>query len=250
MRIATEKALSLDPNLAEAHTAKGIASFFMTWDWPAGERSFLRAIELNPNYAIAHQYYAHLLSNAGRHGEAIAEIQKAREMDPLSPMIETFAGGTFVSARHYGDALPPIQRALSIDPYLFPAHAALGHLYRQTGKADAAIEAYRTAYRLSGGNIVLLAFQGLVLGQVGRRSVAEQIIATMNEIAQRQFVPPSAVALVYAGLGERDIAFRWLEKAYEVRDMGLVLLPASPCWDSLRSDKRFQDLLRRCRFPV
>jgi Flp pilus assembly protein TadD len=165
-------------------------------------------------------------------------------------MIDTFAGGTFVSGKRYGDALPPIQRALSIDPDLFPAHAVLGHLYGQTGKADAAIEEYRTAYRLSGGNIVLLALQGLVLGQVGRRSEAEQIITTMNEIAQRQFVPPSAFALVYAGLGKRDTAFRWLEKAYEIRDMGLVLLPASPSWDSLRSDKRFQDLLRRCRFPV
>ncbi len=89
-----------------------------------------------------------------------------------------------------------------------------------------------------------------VLGQVGRRSEAEQIITTMNEIAQRRFVPPSAFALVYAGLGERDTAFRWLEKAYEVRDMGLVLLPSFPLWDSLRSDKRFQDLLRRCRFPA
>lgn len=98
--------------------------------------------------------------------------------------------------------------------------------------------------------MALLAFQGLVLGQVGRPSEAKQIITTMNEIAQRRFVPPSAFALVYDGLGSAIQQFHWLEKAYEVCDMGLVLLPAFYPWDSFRSDKRFQDLLRRCRFPV
>ena len=125
-----------------------------------------------------------------------------------------------------------------------------GKLYQQTGKADISIEEYRTAYRLSRGNLVLLAYEGFELGQIGRRTEAEQILTTMNEIAQRRFVQPYAFALVYVGLGERDTAFRWLEKAYEVRDMSLVLLPASPQWDSLRSDKRFQDLLRRCHFPM
>lgn len=249
-RIATEKALSLDPNLAEAHTAKAMASFFMAWDWAAAERSFQRAIELNPNYAIAHQFYAHFLSNARRHDEAIAKIQKAREIDPLSPMMHTFAGGIFVMGRRYSDALPPIQQALAIDPDFFPTHSVLGFLYQQTGKPDAAIEEYRKAYRLSGGNIVQLAYQGFVLGQMGRRAEAEQIITTMNQIAQSRFVPPFAFALVYAGLGDREAAFQWLEKAYEVRDVGLVFLPADPKWDSLRSDKRFQSLLRRCRFPV
>ena len=249
-RIATEKALSLDPNLAEAHTAKGMTSFFMTWDWPAAERSFRRAIELNPNYAIAHQFYAHFLSNARRPQEAIAEIQKARDIDPLSPMMHSFAGAIFVVARRYGDALPPLQQSLAIDPDFFPTHSVLGLFYQQTGKPDAAIEEYRKAYRLSGGNILQLAYQGFVLGQIGRRAEAEHIITTMNQIAQSRFVPPFAVALVYTGLGDRDAAFQWLEQAYAVRDIGLVFLPAAPMWDSLRSDKRFQDLLRRCGFPV
>jgi TolB-like protein/Tfp pilus assembly protein PilF len=249
-RMESEKALALDPNLAEAHTAKGMASFFMAWDWPDAERSFRRAIELNPNYAIGHQFYAHFLSNARRPEEALAEIQKARDIDPLSPMMHSFAGAIFVIARRYDDALPALQQSLAINPDFFPTHSVLGLFYQQTGKPDAAIEEYRKAYRLSGGHILQLANQGFVLGRIGRRSEAEQIITTLNQIAQSRFVPPYAFALVYTGLGDRDAAFQWLEKAYAVRDIMLVFLPAAPVWDSLRSDKRFQDLVRRCGFPV
>lgn len=248
-KLASEKALSLDANLAEAHNAAGMVSFFMGWDWVSADRSFRRAIELNPNYAIAHQFYAHCLSNSRRPSEAASEIQKAREIDPLSPMMHTFAAAIFVVAKRYGDALPLLQQALAIDPDFFPAHSVVGLLHQQTGKPDVAIEEYRKAYRLSGGNILQLAYQGFVLGQIGRRAEAEQIVTTMNQIAQSRFVPPFAFALVYAGLGDRDEAFRWLEQAYEVRDIGLVFLPAAPHWDSLRSDKRFESLLRRCRFP-
>jgi tetratricopeptide (TPR) repeat protein len=249
-RMEAEKALGLDPNLAEAHTAKGMASFFMAWDWPAAEGSFRRAIELNPNYAIAHQFYAHFLSNARRPEEAVAEIQKARAIDPLSPIMHTFAGAILVVARRYDDALPALQQALSLDPDFFPTHTVLGLFYQQTGKQDVAVEEYRKAYRLSGGHTLQLANQGFVLAQIGRRSEAEQIITTLNQIAQSRFVPPYAFALVYTGLGDRDAAIQWLEKAYAVRDILLVFLPAAPMWDSIRSDKRFQDLLQRCGFPL
>jgi tetratricopeptide (TPR) repeat protein len=158
-------------------------------------------------------------------------------------MMHTFAAGAFVIARPYNDALPLLQQA-------FPTHSVLGLLYQQTGKPEPAIEEFRKAYRLSAGSIVQLAYQGFVLGQVGRRAEAEQIVTTMDHIAQNRFVPPFAFALVYTGLGDRDAAFQWLEKTYAVRDIGLVFLPADPKWDSLRSDKRFQSLLRRCGFPL
>jgi TolB-like protein/DNA-binding winged helix-turn-helix (wHTH) protein/Flp pilus assembly protein TadD len=249
-RIETEKALSLDPNLAEAHTAAAMASFFMTWNWAAAERSFQRAIELNPNYGRAHQYYAHFLSNARRHEEAIAEIERARAIDPLSPMLYTLAGAILVMGRRHDHALPILRQALAIDPDFFPTHSVLGLFYQQIGKPDVALEEYRKAYRLSGGNILQLAYQGFVLAQIGRRSEAEQIITTLNQIAQSRFVPPYAFALVYTGLGDRDAAIHWLEKAFEVRDVAMVFLPADPRWDSLRSDQRFQSLLRRCGFTV
>ena len=250
VRLATDKALSLDPNLAEAHTAAGMANFFMGWDWAAAERSFKRAIELNPNDAKAHVYYGHLLSNWLRHDEALAEIQKARQLDPLSPVTYTFVGEYFFQARRYREALPPLQQALAIDPDYFGAHAILGWLYEQTDKPDAAIEEFRKAYRLSGGNLLQLANQGFVLGRTGRRADAQQMVTTMKQISQSRWVSPYLFALVYAGLGDRNETFRWLEKAYEVRDISLVFLTVDPKWDSVRSEERFKQLLRRCRFPV
>ena len=244
-----EKALQLQPDLAEAHTAKGIASFFLSWDWTAAEQSFQRAIALDPNSAIAHQFYGHLLSWSLRHEQAIGELQKARELDPLSPMTHTFAAGAMVIARRYGDALPPLQQALALDPEFFPTRSVLGLLYQQTGKPEAALEEFRKAYRLSGGSLQL-GYQGFVLGQLGRRVEAEQIIATLEQIARHRYVPPVAFALVYAGLGDRDATYRRLEEAYQVRDIGLVFLLGFPQWDSLRSDDRFQSLIRRCGFPV
>ena len=205
---------------------------------------------MNPNDAKAHVYYGHLLSNWLRHDEALAEIQKARQLDPLSPVTHTFVGEYFFQARRYGEALPPLLQALAIDPDYFGAHAILGWLYEQTDKPDAAIEEFRKAYRLSGGNLLQLANQGFVLGRTGRRADAQQMVTTMKQIAQSRLVAPYLFALVYAGLGDRSETFRWLEKAYEVRDIGLVFLTVDPKWDSVRSDERFKRLLRRCRFPV
>lgn len=159
-------------------------------------------------------------------------------------------GEYFFQARRYGEVLPPLQQALAIDPDYFGAHAILGWLYEQTDKPDAAIEEFRKAYRLSGGNLLQLANQGFVLGRTGRSADAQQMVTTMKQISQSRFVPPYLFALVYVGLGNRDETFRWLEKAYEVRDISLVFLTVDPKWDSVRSDERFKQLLRRCRFPV
>jgi tetratricopeptide (TPR) repeat protein len=247
---AIERALSLDPNLAEAHVAAGMASFFMDWEWEAAERSFLRAIKLNANNAIAHQFYGHLLSNWKRHEEAIAEIRKARELDPLSPMMHTFEAGYLTMAKRYGDAQAPIQQALTIDRDFFPAQSVLGLIHQQTGNPGAALEDFREAYRLSRGNVLQLAYQGVVLGQTARQDEARQVIAAMNEISKSRYVPPFAFALVYTALGDHDAAFEWLEKAHQVRDLGMVFLPGHPHLDSLRSDRRFQSLLKRCGFPA
>lgn len=246
-RLAAETALRLNPNLSEAHNAAAMIDFFVGWDWTAAEHSFVRAIELNPNYAIAHQFYGHLLSNSLRHDEAITEIRRAREIDPLSPIMHVFAGMFYTGAGRYDEAFACVRDALAIDPDFFPAHTALAHLHDHAGECESAIEEYRTAYRLSGGNLLQLAFRGFVLGRIGRRAEAQQIAATMNQISQSRFVPPSAFALVYTALDDRDAAFHWLEKAYEVRDIFLVSLPCGTWWDSLRSDKRFEALLCRWR---
>ena len=245
---AVETARRLDPNLGDAHTAQGMIDFFVTWNWASAERSFLRALELNPNNAIARQFYAHLLSNSLRHEEAIAEIGLACEIDPLSPIVHAFGAMILSAAGRDAEALDTVRHALTLDPDSFPAHSALGHLHSLAGESELAVEAYRAAFRLSGGNVMQLAFQGAELARSGNRDQAGQVIATMSHIAESRFVPPSAFALVHAASSDHDAALLWLEKAIEVRDVFLIFLPCGRWWDPLRTDRRFSSLVRRCGF--
>jgi len=247
---AIGKALSLDPQLAHGHAVAGVAGFFLEWDWKGAERSFQRAIELDPNSVTARQFYAHLLSNSSRHEEAIAEIQRAVQIDPLSPMMHSFNGAFLAMAGRYAESLPHLQRSLAIDPDFFPSHTVLGFVYQQTGKTDLALDEFRKAHRLSGGNVLQLAYQGYLLGRTGRLHEARQILNVLSQISQTRYVPPYSFALVYAGMSDFGAAFDWLNKAHEVRDVGLVSLPVDPRWDQARSDKRFPRLLDRCGFPA
>jgi TolB-like protein/Tfp pilus assembly protein PilF len=247
-RLAAEAALRLDPHLGEAHAALAMVDFYVGWDWASAERSFRRAIALNPNDAIAHQFYAHLLSNSLRHDEAIAEIERARAIDPLAPSMHTLAAMFYAYTGRHDAGFAAVRHALTLDPDHFQAHVVLGHLYDRTDDPDAALESYRRAHRLSGGNALLLGFQGWVLGRTGRTDDARQITATLEQIALSRHVPPCAFALVFAGLGDREAAFHQLDRAYESRDVFLIMLTCAHWWDPLRSDKRFQDLLRRTGF--
>jgi TolB-like protein/tetratricopeptide (TPR) repeat protein len=245
---AVETARRLDPNLGDAHTAQGIIDFFVTWNWASAERSFLRALDLNPNNAIARQFYAHLLSNSLRHEEAIAEIGLACAIDPLSPIVHSFAAMFLLAAGRDAEALDTVRHALTLDPDFFPAHAAVGHLHSLAGESELAVEAYRAAFRLSGGNVMQLAFQGAELARSGNRDQAHQVIATMSRVAESRFVPPSAFALVHTALSDHVAALSWLEKAIEVRDVFLIGLPCWWWWDPLRTDQGFSSLVRRCGF--
>ena len=247
-RLATRAALQLDPQLGEAHAAAAMTDFYVGWDWVAAERSFLRAIDLNPNDAIAHQFYAQLLSNLLRHDEAIAEIERARAIDPLASTMHTFAAMMYALAERRDVAFAAVRHALTLDPDHFPAHAVLGHLYDRTGDPDAALEAYRNAHRLSRGNAFMLGFQGGVLGRTGRDDDARQIVATLEQVGQSRHVPASAFALTFAGMGDRDAAFHHLDRAYSLRDVFLITLPNAHWWDPLRSDARFVSLLQRIDF--
>ena len=247
-RAAVGAAMQLDPDLAEAHAAAAIMDFYVGWDWAAAERSFLRAIDVNPNDAIAHQFYAHLLSNSLRHAEAIAEIERARAIDPLDPSMHNLAAMFYALAGQHDAGFAAVRHALTLARDHFQAHAVFGHLYDRTGDPDAALESYRSALRLSRGNVFMLGFQGGVLGRMGRHDDARQIVATLEQIARSRHVPPSAFALVFAGLGDHDAAFHYLDRAYASRDVFLISLPCAHWWDALRSDSRFRNLLQRTGF--
>ena len=154
----------------------------------------------------------------------------------------------FAFAGRHDVGFAAVRHALTLDPDHFPAHAALGHLYDRTGNPDAALDSDRSAHRLSGGNVLQLAFQGWVLGRTGRDDDARQIVATIEQIARSRHVPPCAFALVLAGVDDHDAAFHHLDRAYASRDVFLVMLTCAHWWDPLRSDRRFRSLLRRTGF--
>src|SRR5262249_44588030 len=156
---------------------------------------------------IAHQFYGHLLSNSLRHDEALAMIRRARELDPLSPMMYTFEAAFFLMAGRPLDAAGIVQHAIALDPDCFPAHTVMGAVLQSVGAMDRALQAYREAHRLSRGNVLQLAYQGALLGQTGRLDEARQILATFEQISENRYISPYAVAIVYAGIRDCESAF-------------------------------------------
>jgi tetratricopeptide (TPR) repeat protein len=247
-RQAATEAIRLNPTLAEAQAAAGLIDFWLEWDWDRSAERLRRAIQLSPNYASAHRHYAHLLSNSGRHTEAIAEVSKARQLDPLSPITNAMAGQFLMYAGRHAEATEALDRAFATDPNFWVAHAVMGRIHDRSGKPGAAIQSLEKAYSASGGNPGTLSMKGYVLAKSGRVAEAEQIVRGLLESGKDRYVAPTHIALVYAGLGDREAALEWLVKGYEARDVGMVFLTVDPRWDDLRADPRFQELLKRCHF--
>ena len=249
-RNAASEAIRLNSSLAEAQSAGGDVDFWLEWDWGRSAERLRRAIQLDPNNATAHTRYGQLLSNSGRHTEAVAEVTKAHRLDPLSPITNTLAGQFLLYSGRYPEAIAALDKAFAIDPGFWVAHFVMAAIYERTGKPEAAIQSFEKAYRNSGGNLQALASKGYVLARSGRYAEADQIVHGLIEAGKTRFVPPSSIALVYAGLGNRESAFQWLEKGYETRDVHMVFLTIDPMWDDCRSDPRFQELLKRCHFVL
>jgi len=248
-RAAAFKALEMDETLAEAHTSLGDARFKYDWDWVGAEKEYKRAIELNPSYATAHHWYAGYLSAMGRHNEAIAEAKRAQELDPLSLMINATGGLVFFYARRYDEAIAQCRSTLELNSGFYPAHLFLGWAYEQEKLYADAISEYQKVIALEQGNPALAAHLARGYAAAGKRTEALNIISHLEELSKRRYVSPYAIAQTYAALGDPDQAFAWLEKAYEDRSNALQLLKVDPRVDRLRSDPRFQDLLRRMNFP-
>jgi tetratricopeptide (TPR) repeat protein len=247
-RAAALKALEIDDTLADAHTSLARIKSSFDWDWLAAEEEFKRAIELNPNYATAHHLYGRHLMIMGRFDEAAVEIRRASELDPLSLLINADLSAPLFFARQYDQAIESLRETIEMDPNFALAHVRLGGAYECKGMYEEAIAEYQRAIELSGSsadNPTTSAVLAHVYAASGRGDQARAMLNRLKEQSQRGYVSPCDIAEVHAALGEEDQAFEWLEKAYKLRSCDLRFLKVSQLMDSLRSDPRFADLLRR-----
>jgi tetratricopeptide (TPR) repeat protein len=243
-----KKALELDETLSEAHDSLGLIAMNSDWDWVKAENEYKRAIELNPNYATAHQRYGEFLAFMGRFDEAITEVKRAQELDTLSLIISTDVAKVYALARRYDEAIAQYRRALELDPNFEQARGLLALAYSAKGLTEVAEREFHQIKDLE-NNPDLLSFQGNVYGAAGKRVEAQRVLRRLSELAKRAYVSPFWMTIVYAGLGDRDEAFKWFEQVFAERAVGgAISLKVSPVWDSLRSDPRFADLLLRAGF--
>jgi serine/threonine protein kinase/tetratricopeptide (TPR) repeat protein len=242
-RAAALRALELDDSLAEAHASLALCMQNYDWDWSGAEREYRRAFELNPNYAPAHQWYAFYLVGMGRNAEAIDEIKKARHLDPLSPRINSNVGLMFYYARDYDQALMELRKTIELDPV--GSRWFLGWVYVQKRMYDEAISVSLERSRLLDGKGTSLPDLAHAYAVAGKRAQARQTLEKINDQLTRTHVPPDAIALIHVALGEKERAFALLEEAFTQHNVLFYWLKADPRFDPLRSDPRFQHLLRR-----
>jgi TolB-like protein/DNA-binding winged helix-turn-helix (wHTH) protein/Tfp pilus assembly protein PilF len=248
-KAAADKALELDPSLAEAHATLGYYNLYYAWDWTVAEKEFRQAIALNPNYATGRDWYSYYLTAVGRPDEAMAQIRQAQKLDPLSPVINTDVGFQFYYNKHYDEAIQQLLKTLQSDPKFPLAHLWLGRAYQQKGMYEQAIAEYRQTDAAWPGWVVTLAAIGNMEGVAGKKSDARDMLTTLKTLSQREYVTPYGIALIYSSLGEKDQAFTFLEKAVQDRGHWLVWLRLDPRWDPIRTDPRFKELVHRIGFP-
>jgi TolB-like protein/DNA-binding winged helix-turn-helix (wHTH) protein/Flp pilus assembly protein TadD len=248
-KIAAQKALQMDESLAEAHASLAFDEHYYDFDWTGAETEFKRAIELNPNYATAHHWYALYLSEAGRFAEAKAEIRRAHELDPLSPIIGNTIAAVFYFSREYDLGIEQLRGLLDEDPNFVVAHDLLGKLYLQKEMYGAAISEFEKAMALDPGDSSILLEIATTHALAGHKTEAKKVFQRVQDVSKREYVPEYDVAQFYTSIGQPDWAFDSLQRAFKVRDRTLTFLGVDPLLDSLRSDPRFAELLRRVGPP-
>jgi TolB-like protein/DNA-binding winged helix-turn-helix (wHTH) protein/Flp pilus assembly protein TadD len=246
-KAAATKALALDDNLAEAHTSLAFILDLYEWGWESAEKEYKRAIALYPGYATAHHWYAWHLIVTGRSSEGIAQLRTAESLDPLSLIISADLADALCIAHLYDDSVQQSRRTLEMDPSFAIAHYELGQAFEQKNMHNEAIEEFKRAIQLSGDNEIFNANLAYAYAVSGQREEAMKIVKNLEDRQSRHSSTDANIALIYVGLGDRDQAMVWLDKAYQARFNPSILL--RPAWDPLRSDARFQDLLRRIGLP-
>src|SRR6266487_3219258 len=246
-KAAATKALALDDNLSEAHTSLAFILDLYDWDWESAEKEYKRAIALNPGYATAHHWYAWHLIVMGRNSEGIFELKKAESLDPLSLIISADLADALCIAHLYDESVQQSRKTLEMDPNFALAHYQLGQAFEQKHMHDEAIAELQRAIELSGGNAAFVSNLAYAYAASGRQDEAMKIAKDLEASQSHSSAADANIALIYVGLGDNDQAMIWLNKAYQARFNPSILL--RPAFDPLRSDARFQDLLRRIGLP-
>ncbi len=246
---AAINALEFDPSLSEAFATIAYIKLNYEWDWYGAVKDFERAIELNPYYGTAHQWYANALTVLNQHDKAIAEAKLAQQIDPLSPIINRNVGRRFYFAHQYEQAIEASLNALSINSDFFPTLWTLSLSYLQNENNNKAIQEMQRAVKYSGDDLFVKALLGYVYGTAGKQEEAQIILNEVIETSKYKKIPGIAFAVIYIGLGENDNAMNWLEKAYEERSNYLIYLNSNPIYDPIRSEPRFIELVKKMNFP-
>lgn len=247
-REAARRAVIAGPDAPQAQFALAYLQWCCEWDWRSAEAGLRRAVALDPRFAMGHLVLGHTLSQMGRHAEALASTRLARELEPLSAFMTAISAQVAFQARDYRTALEHADEAIVLGPEFWIGHIMRGQSLERLGAPDAAVEAFTTAARFSGENSKALSLRAYILAGTGRQEEAQRMLHTLEEVAQSRYVPPYAMAVIQAGLGERDMALASLNRAYHLRDMHLIYLPVDPIWDPYRGDPRFEALIGRCGF--
>ncbi len=246
-----EKALKLDDTLAEAHTVLARVAAQQEWDWARAEREYLRAIELNPGHPLARIWYSQYLYAMQRFEEAVAQAKRAQQLDPASPLINTWAGAAYFFAGRVEEAMASWQKALELDPSYSDASLVLARAYVKLGMNQQAIAELQKARIFNERALLVLGALAHAYARAGQREEALKLVGELKRIEaeERGFVPPFGIIWAYAGLGDEEQAFAWLERSFQERRDRMVWLNVDPLLDPLRSDPRFHDLVRRVGLP-
>jgi TolB-like protein/Tfp pilus assembly protein PilF len=248
-RAAVNRALELDPGLAEAHASLGWLKSQYEWDWDGAENEYRRALELNPEYATAYHWRAWYLAILGRLHEAVKSVERARDLDPVSPVIHSRVGLFMYFARDTERAREQCRKSVEMDPTFAWGHSGLGSVYLATGRHVDAVAEIEKAASLTQRGVIELGYLGHAYAAAGRKRDAHKVILELKELSAKRYVPPLHLAVIYTGLGENDTALELLDKAVAARAFETWYLP-DPRLDPLRRDARFQNMLRRMGLSV
>jgi serine/threonine protein kinase/Flp pilus assembly protein TadD len=244
-KLAAENALQIDETVADAHTALAVGAYFFDWNWSNAEKEFRRAMELDPTSATCFHWYAHFLMTMGRVEESLRAGRHALELDPVDLPSNAHQGWYYLWTRQYDQSIDPLRKTIEMDPTFPVGQWYLGMAYEQKGWYQEAIAQFENCVKITGGRPSMVALLGHAYAAAKRTNDARSILEQLSAASKQKYVPPYPIAAIYTALGENDEAFAWLERAYEGRDSWMDYLKIDPRLESLHSDPRFTDLLRR-----